>query len=426
MKQAEAEVLRVDRGQAEFAYRPDAPPRARLRSGDTVLVETRDPRSGALSAGSSGTWRDLPAGSCPNALTGPLAVAGARPGDVLAAHILDLVVQGPGYMAYQDEGWVLPVGRLGGRGCGVVDVHGGQVRWRAGQHWPCRPMCGCIGVAHPEAPGADATGTFGGNMDHACVRRGCTVYLPVFADEALLYVGDLHASMGDGELSGAGVEVPGELTLHLDLVRGQRLPAPRLQTRTRIITLGWGREFPAARRMAIEDMLAGDGGVPRNGCRRGSDAHLRRGGPPFGPGQPRRRYDCAPGDAAPPRAAGASGAYISYGLSFSEARMKAAPWASATNRLTGAEVNGRHASQPLAARPRRPGSVVARIRAGVTVSSNGMPYPATVRLRRPALPAVKPAAAASLTVGAARARAGICSGRTQRRSSATGAAAGTW
>src|SRR4030095_4850839 len=67
---------------------------------------------------------------------------------------------------------------------------------------PLQPMLGCVGVA---PPGLDVirtgdSGIFGGNMDYNQLREGTTIYLPVFQEGALLFMGDGHAAQGDGEL----------------------------------------------------------------------------------------------------------------------------------------------------------------------------------------------------------------------------------
>jgi amidase len=87
--------------------------------------------------------------------------------------------------------------------------------------FPAVPMLGVIGVA-PES-GAIATfeaGRHGGNMDDHFHRKGATLYMPVFQEGALLAIGDMHASMGDGEISGTGVEIGGDVVISVDVIKG--------------------------------------------------------------------------------------------------------------------------------------------------------------------------------------------------------------
>lgn len=251
------EIIAIATPHGQFAYSPTTPPCATVFPGTTVRVATRDPRSGALIVGPPGTFQPYPPppGGRTNALTGPIRVEGAEPGDVLVVDVRDIVLQPPGYMAANDAGLVVPKGRVGESLIGIVDVKDGHVVWREGLRFPCRPMVGEIGVADPSASRSGAVGRFGGNMDHAVLGAGCRLYLPVLAPGALLYIGDVHAAMGDGELSGGGVEIPAEVTCTIDLVRRRSLPAPRMETADRVITVGWDRDFAAARAMAVEDML---------------------------------------------------------------------------------------------------------------------------------------------------------------------------
>lgn len=252
------EIITIATPHGQFAYSPTTPPCATVLPATTVRVATRDPRSGALIVGPPGTFQPFPPppGGRTNALTGPIRVDGAEPGDVLVVDIREIVLRPPGYMAASDAGLVVPKGRVGESLIGVVDVQNGHVVWREGLRFPLRPMVGEIGVADPSEPRSGAVGRFGGNMDHGVLGAGCRVYLPVLVPGALLYIGDVHAAMGDGELSGGGVEIAAEVTCTIGLVRHRPLPAPRMETADRIITAGWGRDFAAARGMAVEDMLA--------------------------------------------------------------------------------------------------------------------------------------------------------------------------
>src|SRR4029077_11493845 len=75
---------------------------------------------------------------------------------------------------------------------------------------PLHPFLGCIGVApaNGEARSSVVPAEFGGNMDAPEVSPGNTLYLPVSVAGALLYFGDGHAAMGDGEVAGTAIEVP--------------------------------------------------------------------------------------------------------------------------------------------------------------------------------------------------------------------------
>src|SRR5262249_56546158 len=70
--------------------------------------------------------------------------------------------------------------------------------------------------------------------------RGCTVSLPVFVAGGWLYLGDAHAAMGHGELSATGLEMPAESTITVHLIKGKRLPGPRIESPEEIMSIASG------------------------------------------------------------------------------------------------------------------------------------------------------------------------------------------
>jgi len=123
------------------------------------------------------------------------------------------------------------------------------------------PMIGVVGVAPAGdfAPTSGPSREYGGNMDFNEIREGSTVYLPVFHPGALLFMGDGHALMGDGEPTGAGIETSMGVTFTTKLVKGARLTAPRVETATHIISVGSQAEFVStldyALKVATTDMV---------------------------------------------------------------------------------------------------------------------------------------------------------------------------
>jgi acetamidase/formamidase len=99
-------------------------------------------------------------------------------------------------------------------------------------------MLGCIGTA-PDwgVPTTGPAGAYGGNMDLVEVAPGATLYLPVFVPGALLYLGDAHAAMGHGELSGTGLEMAAETRLTVDLIQGRSIPGPRIASAEELVAV---------------------------------------------------------------------------------------------------------------------------------------------------------------------------------------------
>ncbi len=105
---------------------------------------------------------------------------------------------------------------------------------------PLAPMVGCVAVAPPQASAIRTgdSGRFGGNMDYNEIREGTTVYLPVYHPGALLFVGDGHASQGDGELTGDALETSMDLEFTVDVLPGKSLDQPFLDTTDFFTSIG--------------------------------------------------------------------------------------------------------------------------------------------------------------------------------------------
>jgi amidase len=121
---------------------------------------------------------------------------------------------------------------------------------------PLQPMLGCVGVA---PPGRDViatrdSGVFGGNMDYNQIREGTTVYLPVFQDGALLFMGDGHAAQGDGELTGDALETSMEFEFTVDVIQEKSIGGPRAENADYLMAIGIGGSLEQALQRATTDM----------------------------------------------------------------------------------------------------------------------------------------------------------------------------
>lgn len=179
--------------------------------------------------------------------TGPIAVKGAQPSDMLAVHI----------------GRIEIIGLPHAHGCGPLSdaypqkpmafpVEGGACRLPGGVSVPLTPMIGDIYTtpASPSAPYFD----HGGNMDFTEVRPGNTLYLPVQRDGGLLVLGDVHAVQGDGEIYGEGAETAADVTITLDIDRVYRCARPLVETRDSLISLACRGGLFESLTLATQDM----------------------------------------------------------------------------------------------------------------------------------------------------------------------------
>jgi acetamidase/formamidase len=198
-----------------------AEPVARLHSGDILDTNTLDCFGNVIRK--PGDTLSMVKGD--NPLAGPFYVEGAEPGDTLAVKILDLQVDGDsgvgafaaGFGALNETAYTpmlhspLPEKIWFYH----IDHAANAATFKAldsdfSVKIPLHPFFGCIGVAPAlgEARSSTVPAEFGGNMDSPEVSVGNTVYFPVNAKGGLLYVGDGHAAMGDGEIAGSAIEVP--------------------------------------------------------------------------------------------------------------------------------------------------------------------------------------------------------------------------
>src|SRR5262252_7693177 len=120
-----------------------------------------------------------------------------------------------------------------------------------------QPMLGCIAVAPPahQSFRTGYPGTFGGNMDYNQMREGTTVYLPVYAPGALLFVGDGHAAQGDGELTGNALETSMDVEFTVDLIRGQATGGPRAENDEYLMSSGIGNALTDALQLATTQLV---------------------------------------------------------------------------------------------------------------------------------------------------------------------------
>jgi acetamidase/formamidase len=206
-------------------------PRLTISPGDTVHLECHDASGAQVRPGMTLAEYLLIDRDRIHALTGPIQIEGAEPGDVLEVAVLEV--------AHRGWGWSSVIAGLGFLKDRFRQPHlfhwkldGAASRSLAPAVVPLRPFCGVMGVA-PAEDGEFRTrppGIFGGNMDVRDLSSGATLYLPVFNRGALFSAGDAHAAQGDGEVCINGIECPADVTLRLRLHKGRPLAAPFVES----------------------------------------------------------------------------------------------------------------------------------------------------------------------------------------------------
>jgi acetamidase/formamidase len=205
-------------------------PRLRIAPGDEIAFECVDASGGQVHPGMTTAEFLTIDRSRIHALTGPVWIEGAEPGDVLQIDVLSTrhagwgwssVIEGLGFLKDRFREPYLFHWQLGGES--TASLAPGVV--------PVRPFLGVMGVARAES-GAFRTrppGPFGGNLDVRELCAGSRLYLPVFNHGALFSCGDGHAAQGDGEVCINGIECPLDVTLRFHLHKQQPLSGPLVE-----------------------------------------------------------------------------------------------------------------------------------------------------------------------------------------------------
>ncbi|MBR0695802.1 acetamidase/formamidase family protein [Bradyrhizobium lablabi] len=194
-------------------------------------------------------------------LTGPVAVAGAEPGDVLEVDILDVQLrQDWGYNLIRPLSGTLPDDFHEMRILNIPLDRGrmvGRMPW--GLDLPLKPFFGVMGVAPPPAWGRISSlipRAMGGNLDNKELGPGAKLYLPVFVPGALFSCGDGHGVQGDGEVCVTAIETALTGRFRLTLRKDLKLAYPRAETADHYMTMAMDPDLDQCVVRALRDMIA--------------------------------------------------------------------------------------------------------------------------------------------------------------------------
>ena len=192
-----------------------------------------------------------------NPATGPIYVEGAEAGDVLKVKIKKIEVDSKGCSLTIPDAGFLP-DRVTKALTKIIEIEDGFANFSDEIKLPIRPMIGVIGIATRNEDGLIATDTpyrHGGNMDTTDITAGTNLYLPVAAPGAMLALGDLHAVMGDGEVCVTGLEIPGRVTLEVEIIKNKEISWPILETKDSIQVIASDSDLERASKFALEEMI---------------------------------------------------------------------------------------------------------------------------------------------------------------------------
>jgi acetamidase/formamidase len=249
-------------------YDATLPPVLHVRSGDEVTVYTVSGQPDHLPADRRRVPPDLveilarvTPGPGPHIMTGPIAVEGAEPGDVLQVDILDIALRqdwarnllAPLKGALPEdfkETWKVIID---------LDLDQKVARFLPGITVPLRPFFGNMGVAPAPRLGRLTSlipYEHGGNLDNKELVAGTTLYLPVWVKGANFSVGDGHGGQGDGEADVTALETALTGTFRLTPRKDLTLRIPHAETPTHYLTTGYDPDLDEAVKMALREMIA--------------------------------------------------------------------------------------------------------------------------------------------------------------------------
>jgi acetamidase/formamidase len=253
-------------------YDAKTPPALRVKSGDTVEIQTlvaasreRYEAAGLWPERVEPAWREIydqvkDHGPGPHMLTGPVFVEGAEPGDVLEVRIqkirlaipyaLNAFSPGRGFLPEDfpyERVKVIP-----------LDEKRMVAQFADGVEIPLHPFFGSMGVAPPPSAGRISSAppwVNAGNLDNKELVAGTTLFIPVHASGALFQVGDGHAGQGDGEVDITALETSLVGTFQFVVRKDMRLRWPRAETPASFITMGLHEDLTEATKMAVREMI---------------------------------------------------------------------------------------------------------------------------------------------------------------------------
>jgi acetamidase/formamidase len=245
-----------------------------IKSGDSLRVETEPPAVPEILSTIGSRMSDelkeivktVPRGASSHVLNGPVAIEGAKPGDVLEVHFesielrytwgFNTILPLKGSLA-EDFPYVRPV---------VVEIDAKDSRgdWGATSasgakiSVPLTPFFGNFGVAPPASLGkvpSALPGVWGGNLDNKKLVAGSTVFFPIFVAGALFSIGDGHGCQGDGEVNSFALETGLKAVVRLTLRKDMSLQVPRAKTPTHYISMGFDPILDNAAKNALREAI---------------------------------------------------------------------------------------------------------------------------------------------------------------------------
>lgn len=246
-------MVELDDEKVFYAFDKTLEPAMVVPSGTTVRVRTKDCFGNQIQKPEDELdgidWDHT------NPATGPIFVEGAVPGGALKVSVGAIEFDNKSVSCTGENEGVCG-DRFNAWSTQVCEIDGDELVWDERLRIPLRPMIGVIGVAPEGDPiNCGTPGSHGGNMDNTAITAGATLYFPVFADGALFGCGDMHAVMGDGEISVSGAEAAGWATVTLTAMPELKLVDPLIENATHFGVITSAETLDAAADRAVHEMV---------------------------------------------------------------------------------------------------------------------------------------------------------------------------
>ena len=217
-----------------YAFDKSLEPALTVPSGTTVRVRTQDCFGNQVQKPEDELdeidWDHI------NPATGPIYVEGAKAGGVLKVTIENIEFDAQTASCTGEAEGVCG-DRFNAWSTHLCQIDGDELVWDETLRIPLRPMIGVIGV------------------DNTAITTGATLYFPVAVEGALFGCGDMHAAMGDGEVSVSGAEVAGYATVTLTALPELYVPDPIIENETHLGIIASAESLDAAADRAVHEMV---------------------------------------------------------------------------------------------------------------------------------------------------------------------------
>ncbi len=236
-----------------YAFDRELEPALTVPSGTTVRIRTKDCFGNQVQGPEDELdeidWDHI------NPATGPIFVEGALPGGALKVTIEDIEFDEQ-TASCTGEGEGVCGDRFNAWSTHLCKIDGNELIWDESLRIPLRPMIGVIGVAPAgEAVNCGTPGSHGGNMDNTAITKGATLYFPVATDGALFGCGDMHAAMGDDEVSVAVAAVAGRAAVTISALPELKIADPLIENATHFGVISSAESLDAAADRAVHGMV---------------------------------------------------------------------------------------------------------------------------------------------------------------------------